>query len=708
MKKFELVGGPSSAARILVLSLVSLGLMACGLPSEESSETAPVVSATSSDDGGSATAVRLVALSINDADSDGFDDADDNCPSTPNDQQDADSDGIGDACECGDSNGDGIVDTTDARLIQLCSVDLVPCADLCDVNGDESCDTTDARIVQLMVAGVIQKSDLTCGQRPGISCTVDLGCDTGSLGMCASGTMTCPDGPFGPSVCEASHQPQGEICDGRDRDCDGQIDRAGCPCFDGISPEGELHILQRIAYGPDEWTQARMAELGPCGFIEEQLHPETIEDGDFQAIMAERFDSLEMSFLELRQNYPQPMRVFIQGVGWRQVGKGLPMVELAQAKVLRAAVSHRQLEAVLTDFWFNHFNVFGPFNQRRWDTIPYERDTIRPNILGRFGDFVLATAQAPAMLDYLDNKLNVREGFVGTGTGRSINENYGRELMELHTVGVDGGYDQQDIIELARVLTGWQIDPNLPGGFWYRSEAHDDEAKEVMGLQIAPGGGLQDGLDAIEYLTKQGATAVFISRKLIRRFVSEEPQEGLVIRAAIQYLINDGDLREVMRTILYSPEFLADSNTRQVKVKRPHVLMASLMRSLQADAEPLLTKMPTTLLEMGEQLYGVHPPTGYPDESAFWAGPGGLMSGQKHFERAVHGLDGWNPEFDVSATAFEDIVDELIGKYFPLGVSVETRAGAIALLEAMGPQAQIKRVQQAAAFLFSSPEFLLH
>src|SRR5262249_541567 len=260
-------------------------------------------------------------------------------------------------------------------------------------------------------------------------------------------------------------------------------------------------------------------------------------------------------------------------------------MELQAAKVVRAVTSERQLEEVMVDFWFNHFNVFAGKGDVRWYVSAYEREAIRPYAMGRFPDLVRATAYHPAMLFYLDNWLSAKPAFMvaggrNGGGGAGLNENYGGELMELHTLGVDGGYTQKDVTEVARAFTGWTIDrPQVDGRFVFRPIMHDTGEKVVLGQRIPAGGGREDGERVIEILTHHPATARFIATKLVRRFVSDEPPPALVARVAGTYTSTGGDIRAMLRTIFESPEFFSESAYR-AKIKKPFEFVASAVRAL--------------------------------------------------------------------------------------------------------------------------------
>jgi uncharacterized protein (DUF1800 family) len=324
--------------------------------------------------------------------------------------------------------------------------------------------------------------------------------------------------------------------------------------------------------------------------------------------------------------------------------------ELAMAKVTRAIYSERQLQQVMDDFWFNHFNVYAAKGEDKWYLTSYERDVIQPHTLGKFKDLVTATAESPAMLFYLDNFLSVdpnaaqrqaalramrqnrgrfnrppqRQNQQPKKNTRGLNENYGRELMELHTLGVEGGYTQKDVTELARCFTGWTIDkPRLNPQFKFDEKLHDPDQKIVLKKKIHAGG-MKDGEQAIELLVRQHSTAKFISTKLARRFVSDNPPAPLVARMAKTFESSDGDIRAVMHTMIYSPEFWSREAYR-AKIKTPFELVVSAVRALGADAD---TAMPLVqwVGRIGEPLYQCQPPTGYADTAEAWVNTGALLN----------------------------------------------------------------------------------
>jgi uncharacterized protein (DUF1800 family) len=243
-------------------------------------------------------------------------------------------------------------------------------------------------------------------------------------------------------------------------------------------------------------------------------------------------------------------------------------------RIIRAVDSERQLYELMVDFWMNHFNVFAGKGPDRFLIASYERDTIRPNIWGRFEDLLMATAKSPAMLIYLDNARSKRAG---------VNENYAREIMELHTLGVDGGYTQKDVTELARVLTGWSIErPEEGADFRFRREA-----KSVLGVNIAAGGGMEEGERMIRLLANHPSTARHIARKLALRFVSDNPPQALIDRVAKRFLETRGDLRETVRAVISSPEFW-DSKFYRAKVKAPFEYSVSAIRAVGGRASRMV------------------------------------------------------------------------------------------------------------------------
>ena len=455
-----------------------------------------------------------------------------------------------------------------------------------------------------------------------------------------------------------------------------------------------IHVLNRIGFGAAPGDVERVRKMGLAAYLEQQLQPERLADEKIVARLA-NFETLTMSTEKLAEEYYLPAQMIRRQAQRANASSNDPamqpgdpasgrqnrtpeqmqaaqaerkvMMELTQQKLLRAAYSEKQLQEVMVDFWFNHFNVFAGKGQTRIYLTEYERDTIRPHVFGKFRDLLGAVAESPAMLFYLDNwqssapegsamesperrrqQMGRRPGQRGRpgliagrpGQGatmadlppglqnrrpRGLNENYARELMELHTLGVDGGYTQKDVQEIARAFTGWTLtQPRRGGGFVFEPRMHDDGEKVVLGLKIKSGGGKKDGEQVLDLLAKHPSTARFIATKLARRFVADEPPKELVDRAAAAFQRTAGDIREVVRTIVTSPEFFARSAYR-AKVKSPFEFVASSLRASGADAVnglPLVQAM----RDLGMPLYMCQPPTGYSDRADAWVNTGALLN----------------------------------------------------------------------------------
>lgn len=481
----------------------------------------------------------------------------------------------------------------------------------------------------------------------------------------------------------------------------------------GLSPDQKIiHVLNRLGFGPRPGDVERVKRIGLDKYIDQQLYPERIDDASVEARLA-NFPSLRMTIAEVQDQYPAP-QLLARELGLRQGkgkanGAGLPIVdnpealdenqrrqyrqqvmayyrehnlkppqallqELQGQKLIRAIYSERQLQEVITDFWFNHFNVFWAKNLDRALTTNYEMEVIRPYTMGKFKDMLMATAKSPAMLVYLDNfqstspdaKLPMRRG-MGQGQLRrgpfgglrrdqmryadqpvanqqrpqaarqaqnrtpGINENYAREIMELHTLGVEGGYTQKDVQEVARCFTGWTVDrPRRATGFVFRQWMHDNGEKTVLGQKIPAGGGIKDGERVIDILAHQPATAKFISTKLVRRFVSDAPPQSLVDRVASVYQKTGGDIREMLRTIFAAPEFYSNEAYR-AKIKSPLELAVSAVRALSGEVT-FHQQTAQFIAKMGQPLYLYQAPTGYPDRADQWVNTGSLL------ERLNYGL----------------------------------------------------------------------
>ncbi|HXR39003.1 MAG TPA: DUF1800 domain-containing protein, partial [Terracidiphilus sp.] len=314
--------------------------------------------------------------------------------------------------------------------------------------------------------------------------------------------------------------------------------------------------------------------------------------------------------------------------------------ELAAQRLTRDIYSNAQLQEVMTDFWLNHFNVYLRKNEETpYYLVSYERDTIRPLALGKFEDLLEATAHSPAMLLYLDNSSSMgpdspaaerakiaaaRRPDAQKKAPEGLNENYARELMELHTLGVNGGYTQADVTQVARVFTGWTVDrPQRGGGFKFDEGRHEPGAKKVLGKKIKEHGELE-GRTVLRMLASRPATAKFISRKLAIRFVGDDPPQALVDRMAKSYMSTGGDISAVLTTLFRSPEFWS-TDAYRAKVKTPIEYVVSAARASSASADNL-QPLANALRDMGMPLYGAVPPTGYKWEASDWVSTGALVN----------------------------------------------------------------------------------
>lgn len=510
-----------------------------------------------------------------------------------------------------------------------------------------------------------------------------------------------------------------------------------------------IQVLNRLSFGPRPRDVDRVLAMGIDKWIDQQLHPDSIDDHALELRLAQ-FRTLTMSPKELAENFPSPavIRQIADGkeklprdqqrravyeaqlVKYREkqesknpapdqpqpssdaVGKipempklqpdlrmqtllsmtpedrsGLLLAlkgnsrdalvsgmspeqrenvmamynpqqvvadELMQAKILRATYSERQLQEVMTDFWMNHFNVFIGKGADRYELTNYERDVIRPRALGKFEDLLNSSAKSPAMLFYLDNWLSVGpDSDFALGIRRDprkqalrlppqrakrqpsgLNENYGRELMELHTLGANGGYTQKDVTEVAKVFTGWTLkEPRLGGGYFFDERKHEPGTKIVLGHKIT-GGGEKEGREVLHLLARNPNTAKFVCYKLAMRFVSDDPPPEVVDRMAKTFLKKDGDIREVLKTMLQSPAFW-QPDVYRAKVKTPLEFVVSSLRATNAevsDAMPIVRQLPA----LGMALYGAQPPTGYSMKAETWVSSSALL-GRMNFAMRLAG-----------------------------------------------------------------------
>ncbi len=418
------------------------------------------------------------------------------------------------------------------------------------------------------------------------------------------------------------------------------------------------HVLNRVGFGARPGDVDLVQKMGIRAYIEQQLNPDSISDARASDQVA-HLASLHMSQEEIFKHYPQPQDLAKElGIAKADQAANRGKIqeymkanmlerpaqllqELTANKIVRGVESDRQLEEVMTDFWFNHFNIYWDKGSDRWLTTDYETNVIRPHALGKFKDLLLATAKSPAMLFYLDNHLStapapavqaaLQKRQANNPKAKAakrkpgINENYGRELMELHTLGVDGGYTQKDVSEVARAFTGWTIDrPRQSAQFIFRPAMHDRGEKTVLGHRIPANRGMQDGEQVIDILAHHPSTAHFIATKLVRRFVNDDPPKSLVDKVAATYMKTDGDIREMLRTIFYSDEFMAPENIGN-KMKTPFEYAVSAIRALGGDTggNQQIAKAIST---MGQPLYQYQPPTGFPDRADYWMSDGALVA----------------------------------------------------------------------------------
>jgi uncharacterized protein (DUF1800 family) len=456
-----------------------------------------------------------------------------------------------------------------------------------------------------------------------------------------------------------------------------------------------VHFLNRTSFGPTREEVQKVTRLGIPAYFDEQLHPERVADSLAEEKLA-GLKTMRLSSRELIELYPLPKQQAGQQemMGQQMQGPRAVILELQQARLLRSVYSQHQLYEIMVDFWSNHFNVFSAKGADRWLTTAYDRDTIRPHALGRFKELLLATSQSPAMLFYLDNWLSASPNTVvarlaSNNPRRGLNENYARELMELHTLGVDGGYTQKDVREVARCFTGWTIQqPRGEGTFHFEPRIHDNGEKIVLGTRIPPGGGMEDGLRVIDLLSHHPSTARFVSLKLARRFVADDPPPSLVSKAAEAFRRSEGDIPTLLRTLIDSPEFFS-RETYQAKVKKPLEFVASALRATGVEVQ-LSHQLLRFLGRMGEPLFLAQPPTGYPDVAASWTSPDMLLTRMNFATDLIaNRIPGSRVRLDALGT--KDSFARLIA---PDALSVATRS---ALAENEG--------SQAIALLMAAPEF---
>ena len=408
----------------------------------------------------------------------------------------------------------------------------------------------------------------------------------------------------------------------------------GCAMADGLSERQKaLHALDRIAYGPRPGDLERVTAMGAERYIDQQLSPQTIPEPPELRRQLDALDTTKLSTAELFRRYGPPARRTADGdaAARKQVQKAANRVaeQAMQARLLRAVYSPAQLQEVMTDFWFNHFNVFrGKGLEERIWLAAYERDAIRPYAMGRFRDLLGATAKHPAMLYYLDNWQSTvpRTDRFGDSKG-GLNENYAREVMELHTLGVDGGYAQKDVTELARILTGWTYLPRdwEQGGdapFAFEPKRHDFGGKTLLGAHLE-GTGESEGERALDLLARSPATAHHVSWQLAQYFVADDPPPALVERMAKRFTQTDGDIHEVLWVLFHSPEFWNADHAGN-KFKTPYQYVVSALRASGAEVRNFRPAI-GALNQLGMPLYGCQTPDGWKNTEAAWLNPDAMV-----------------------------------------------------------------------------------
>jgi len=399
-----------------------------------------------------------------------------------------------------------------------------------------------------------------------------------------------------------------------------------------------IHALSRLTFGAKPGDVLRVRAIGLDKWIDQQLKPERIDDSAMDAFVA-RYPTINRDQNDLLRQYAEQQRErrevrrdradssrALSTADSMEMRREMQqrfnltrqvVTQLQSSRVARAVGSERQLQEVLTDFWENHFSIFVQKGAAEpYYLAEFDRDVVRPRALGKFRDLLGAVAKSPAMLFYLDNARSMAD---------RLNENYGRELLELHTLGVDGGYTQQDVINVARAFTGWTIrPPQQGGGFIFRPQVHDAGEKIVLGHKLPAGRGMQDGEDVLDILARSPVTARFIATKLARRFVSDTPPKAVIDRATQVFLRTGGDIREVVRAIVTSPEFFSRQAFRS-KVKSPFEVVVSAMRALNAqpDSTPRTAQV---VAYLGQPIFGHQAPNGWPETGESWMNTGAILN----------------------------------------------------------------------------------
>lgn len=481
-------------------------------------------------------------------------------------------------------------------------------------------------------------------------------------------------------------------------------------------------VLNRLAFGARPGDIAAVRAMGVDTWIERQLYPDRIGDTATLAFMV-HYPTLQLTGEELYRKYPPLQALRARSQNNKSLGamdsaqlrklarqSNVMTEQLTSSRVSRAVLSERQLEEVMVDFWENHFNVFSGKGSVRYYLPSFDSQVIRPNALGNFRELLGAVAKSEAMLYYLDNWQSVadsgrptlkvqrarargRQPVAANQRRRGLNENYARELMELHTLGVDGGYTQQDVIEVARALTGWTLEKGTQGGrFVFRPELHDAGSKVILGQKFPAGRGIEEGEAVLDMLARSPKTATFIATKLARRFVSDTPPAALVDRASKVFLRSDGDIRQVVRAIVTSPEFFSNSAFR-AKVKSPFELVVSTLRAMNA-APDSTVRTAQVIARLGQPIFGHQAPNGYPETGDAWMNTGAILNRINFGMAAASGripgmkLANWPAARTLSQMPQDKQVEGVISELFGGAVSTDTHevllSGSNPFLKARG------------------------
>ena len=482
--------------------------------------------------------------------------------------------------------------------------------------------------------------------------------------------------------------------------------------------ERVAHVLSRLTFGARPGDAEQIEAMGVSKWIDRQLHPFTINDNALDEVLASTsaWNQPAVGFataVAAPKLAATPLSTLMKdSVARAQINQ--LKAQLLQAtsvtdnfyagRVARAQLSERQLLEVVTDFWENHFSVFAGKMPAPTALVELDRDVVRPNALGKFRDLLGAVAHSPAMLFYLDNHLSTRRG---------LNENYARELMELHTLGVDGGYTQKDVQEVARALTGWTIDrSHQPLTFVFRREQHDTNEKVVLGHVLPSGRGIEDGEEVLDILAHHPSTARYIAFKLTRRLVSDDPPASLVNRAAATFMRTDGDIAEVVRTIVTSREFFSRAAFR-AKVKTPYELVISARRALNAPADttPQTARL---IARLGQASFGWLTPDGWPEKGIAWMTPGTMYARIKFGNDAAEGRvpmlapKQWREWPVLSAAPLPEQVSGVVNGVLVHCADSLTRATMLGIRPSATAQTTVaaeQRLRELLAIALASPEF---